>query len=148
MLMKQCTKCEEYKNEIDFAWKNKAKNKLNSWCKSCQSDYAQEHYKLNTQYYRDKAKISNEAQIAKNKAYMNAKKNVPCTDCGNHYPLYVMDFDHLNSKEFNISHGLTLGHERLKREIDKCEVVCSNCHRIRTHERRNNAGVVELGIHN
>lgn len=66
------------------------------------------------------------------------KNNVPCADCGEKYPYYVMDFDHLpeNGKEFNIamfSKHKTL--EDVKIEIAKCEVVCSNCHRARTWQR-------------
>jgi hypothetical protein len=53
------------------------------------------------------------------------------------YPPYVMDFDHLDGKEFTISSsGADYSHAKLVAEIAKCEVVCSNCHRQRTHERR------------
>lgn len=65
-------------------------------------------------------------------------KDVPCADCGVKYPPYVMDFDHVSGdKEFNIgskSHGRSV--EKVLEEISKCEIVCANCHRIRTHERR------------
>lgn len=70
--------------------------------------------------------------------YVKAKqdaKNVPCTDCGIKYPSYVMDFDHVRGeKQFNIgSYPLTT--IPLAKEIEKCDVVCSNCHRERTHKR-------------
>jgi hypothetical protein len=50
-----------------------------------------------------------------------------------------MDFDHLDgdTKDFNIASFKVLGlswHSVLL-EIDKCELVCSNCHRIRTRDR-------------
>lgn len=64
-------------------------------------------------------------------------KDVPCTDCGVRYPYYVMDFDHLGDKEHDI--GRMVGEARkmsdVVAEIAKCEVVCSNCHRARTHAR-------------
>lgn len=69
-------------------------------------------------------------------------KNHPCKDCGVSYPYYVMDFDHLNGEEklFNISKIGNFkgkdGKKKLIAEIQKCEVVCSNCHRERTHERK------------
>ena len=66
-------------------------------------------------------------------------KDVPCTDCGIRYPYYIMDFDHLYDKRFNIgSDGVKFSREDLYIEIAKCEVVCSNCHRTRTWQRKTN----------
>lgn len=67
-----------------------------------------------------------------------ALKDKPCTDCGQRFPHYVMDFDHARgTKEFSISNkGRDLSLEALTREISKCDLVCANCHRIRTHNRR------------
>lgn len=66
------------------------------------------------------------------------KQNTPCADCGVNYPYWVMDFDHRPTEEklFNISvgsRGLSL--EKVQLEIDKCDIVCANCHRDRTHAR-------------
>jgi DNA-binding NarL/FixJ family response regulator len=59
-----------------------------------------------------------------------------CTDCGetNHI---VLDFDHLHNKKYNISRMIHDGFswKAIAKEIEKCEVVCANCHRIRTHIR-------------
>ncbi len=61
-----------------------------------------------------------------------------CIDCGyNGYP-EVLDFDHVRgTKEFSIG---SLVHSRTKedtlREITKCDIVCANCHRLRTVKRR------------
>lgn len=71
----------------------------------------------------------------KTTAFIRAAKDVPCKDCGNRYPHYVMDFDHVRGlKDMSVAAGLARGWsiERLQREIDKCEVVCANCHRIRS----------------
>lgn len=64
-------------------------------------------------------------------------KDVPCADCGLKYPPYVMDFDHVRGvKSFNISaKGRVCSMEKLMEEVSKCEIVCSNCHRIRTAKR-------------
>src|SRR5712692_934984 len=67
--------------------------------------------------------------------FIHQAKNVPCLDCGKRYPLYVMDFDHRDryQKKFNISQGpVNFTLEEIKHEVDKCDVVCCNCHRIRT----------------
>lgn len=66
------------------------------------------------------------------------KEAVGCVDCGIKYPYYVLDFDHLtnDNKVDNIAKMVTyLPVEEILREIDKCEVVCANCHRERTFKR-------------
>lgn len=74
-----------------------------------------------------------------NLAIIHAAKSVPCADCGVGYPVYVMQFDHLDpaAKEFNIGViGPTASRSRLIAEIAKCDVVCANCHAERTYQRR------------
>ena len=67
------------------------------------------------------------------------KKLSGCVDCGitNHI---VLDFDHLRDKKYNISRMIHDGFSwaAIKKEISKCEVVCANCHRVRTHNRLTN----------
>lgn len=62
-----------------------------------------------------------------------------CVVCGYNEHYIALDFDHLpgHDKVNNIAVLCARGNtwETIKREIDKCEVVCSNCHRIRTWER-------------
>jgi len=59
-------------------------------------------------------------------------------DCGIIYPYYVMDFDHVRGrKNANVMELVsTLSKKRIDQEIAKCEIVCSNCHRYRTHSRK------------
>lgn len=60
----------------------------------------------------------------------------PCADCGIQYASHVMQFDHLGDKEFSIGQrGRNLSRRRLLAEIQKCEVVCANCHAERTYQR-------------
>lgn len=71
------------------------------------------------------------------KLIQEIKQNSICTDCKEDYPYWMMDFDHLGNKSFDISksHDYTQDIEMIKLEIEKCEVVCANCHRNRTHMR-------------
>jgi transposase len=66
------------------------------------------------------------------------KSSKSCADCKENYPYWILEFDHLGNKEFNISqHRIhTISLDRVKEEIQKCEVVCSNCHKNRTFNRR------------
>jgi hypothetical protein len=69
----------------------------------------------------------------------NIKMQHPCMDCIIHYPYYVMQFDHVKgTKVQDISNMITSNRsmDTLKRELAKCELVCANCHAVRTHERR------------
>lgn len=86
---------------------------------------------------------SEKVSIAKQKAYLaryirDIKEKSPCLDCGKFYPYYVMDFDHVRGqKHKNVMELIpSLSKKKIDEEIAKCEVVCSNCHRIRTHMRK------------
>lgn len=74
----------------------------------------------------------------RNKEYVNTVKSAPCTDCKNQYHPFVMDFDHTgDNKEHIISKMVAtpFSLDKIKAEIAKCELVCSNCHRMRTLKR-------------
>jgi hypothetical protein len=63
---------------------------------------------------------------------IEAAKSVPCMDCGIQYPFYVMDFDHRDPSEKTINVGTARSKSKTIEEIEKCDVVCANCHRERT----------------
>lgn len=77
-------------------------------------------------------------RVQRNRDYINAIKSAPCTDCGQTYPPYVMDLDHVRpGKQWNVSELVARGKglALLVAEASLCEVVCANCHRVRTHQR-------------
>ena len=96
-------------------------------------------------YLRNKEEYSRRNMEKRNllKSIADKAKDTPCTDCGVRYPSYVMDFDHVNGDKIgHVAHIVSHGSERkLLEEIAKCEVVCSNCHRERTHARKVAIGV-------
>lgn len=65
------------------------------------------------------------------------KESNPCTDCGEKYHYSQMDFDHLGDKKTNIARLVNseASIKTIKIELNKCELVCSNCHRLRTWQR-------------
>ncbi len=64
-------------------------------------------------------------------------KSVPCTDCGNTFPVYCMEFDHTRGEKVcNVPKLWHCSEAVFLAEVEKCDVVCSNCHRIRTHTRK------------
>src|SRR5690349_6088749 len=61
------------------------------------------------------------------------KKTLSCVRCGFSHPA-ALDFHHRNTqqKEFSLAHAAQrgMGWERIMDEIEKCDVLCANCHRI------------------
>ena len=69
------------------------------------------------------------------KARLDAIQDVPCADCAKRFDPVCMDFDHRDpsQKSFNIGQSRRLRWPLVLAEIAKCDIVCANCHRIRTH---------------
>ncbi len=69
---------------------------------------------------------------------LSLKRGRPCPDCGGTFPPQVMQWDHLPGapKLGDISTGLrSRSRDEILEEIAKCELVCTNCHAIRTFQR-------------
>ncbi|MEJ7750896.1 MAG: hypothetical protein WKF32_05555 [Thermoleophilaceae bacterium] len=130
-------RCGEDKPLNDLAWRRKGRNERDSHCRPCRSAYGKEHYAANRQRYIDQARIVKTRLRLKRTAYLlEYFKTHPCVVCGEDDPV-VLEFDHLRDKTFAIGHKLVdYGWENILREIDRCEVVCANCHRRRTAVRR------------
>ena len=65
------------------------------------------------------------------------KAGKPCHDCGETYHQEVMEFDHVRGeKRWDVSQNMWRSLEEVEAEIAKCELVCANCHRLRTVARR------------
>src|SRR5205807_1562968 len=98
-----------------------------------QREACRRYYEKNRHVYREK----NRRMRQRLQQMIRQAKSVPCMDCGVSYPYYVMDFDHRGEKEGLVSVMInTLSPTRIRAEMAKCDVVCSNCHRIRTYGGR------------
>ena len=86
---------------------------------------------------RNESVVNLTTQIARgHKAILVEYKGGCCKDCGGVFPLCCYDFDHLRDKVFALGTSLGRKIEILKSEADKCDLVCANCHRIRTQKRQ------------
>jgi hypothetical protein len=64
-------------------------------------------------------------------------KNAPCMDCHGWFEPCQMDFDHVDgTKISDLSHMKSRSLKIVLEEIEKCDLVCANCHRLRTEKRR------------
>jgi hypothetical protein len=132
-----CLKCGP-KPVSEFGINNTRKDGLQVWCRSCKRTYNTTHYESNKDKYAEQSATYYKSL----KGSINQlKESTPCKDCGKFYPHYVMDFDHIEGeKVFNLSKAHAYSKEEIELELAKCEIVCSNCHRERTHKR--NTGFV------
>jgi hypothetical protein len=135
---------------IDYRYTNGGK------CCACIADYgknrymgsrveriesAKLYYKDNRQAVLERIRKGTKARLNKHHDLVAEAKNKPCMDCGSRYPACVMDFDHRQGEDKYSSISKLVGNwmcseKQLLEEIDKCDLVCANCHRIRTFDRR------------
>lgn len=125
-MIKYCTRC---KADKEFSPTGKM-------CRDCNKTYQKAHYQANKEVYYEKGKRQKaKEKLIKQKWLTEYFKDHPCVDCGE-TDILVLEFDHLGDKEYSISKLLQEGTmDNLKKEIDKCEVVCANCHKRRTYTR-------------
>jgi hypothetical protein len=129
----------DFKAVSDFAWRGRARGQRDNMCRPCRSAYHREHYLANKQRYVDQARTRKQALRRERTTYLLGYFALhPCTDCGEDDPV-VLEFDHLgaDTKCFDIGQALSYRKwQSILDEIEKCEVVCANCHRRRTARRR------------
>jgi hypothetical protein len=79
------------------------------------------------------------ARRASHRELLRELRERACADCGQCFPHYVMQFDHRDPATKNDVVTRMVGRagkDRILAEAAKCDVVCSNCHRMRTYLRR------------
>lgn len=110
------------------------------------SQWAKDHPERCKAFYRKYEKtakgIETRARIRakrllSRRLFIQAAKNKPCFDCKGLFNSWQLDFDHREptKKSFTIGANTGLALVRLQTEINKCDVVCANCHRNRTHRK-------------
>ena len=104
------------------------KDGLQSMCKECRKSYHRTHYLNNIDKYKLKTKTRRETILD---WFIENKRKLICEKCGeNRY--WVLDFHHTDSqnKDMDISKMIRgYGKEKIITEMNKCIVLCSNCHR-------------------
>lgn len=93
------------------------------------------HYYANKEQYQERNRKAKEEKAAYIREYKTSRG---CMDCGGKFPSFVLELDHLDSSQklYTPATLANLGSwNKLHAELAKCEVVCANCHRIRTAKR-------------
>ncbi len=131
--MKKCKECQTDKPLSEYyVYRHGDRITYYARCKICHAARLRAN---TTREQKRKHRTDHRARI---KAWVDDQKRIPCADCKKSFPPYVMDFDHVRgTKVKNIAHMVARATKKeLEAEIAKCEVVCSNCHRERTHQRK------------
>lgn len=126
--MKQCSKCKQTLDFSSFATNNTKKDGKQSQCKLCNIAQQKLYYKARADYYKEKSKIRKIKVVKEFKEY---KKTLKCAKCNESEPC-CLDFHHTDKdlKVSEISLLVNSGNTgQLKAELEKCIVLCANCHR-------------------
>lgn len=111
-----------------------------TYCRDCRNTY-------DRQYYAERGRAARLARqrgaLDAAREWMNAiKADVPCTDCGGLFPVFVMHWDHLPGFQKVGEISTMLAHRSratILEELQKCQLVCANCHVMRTVDRATGA---------
>ena len=138
---KKCKYCDEVYKISDFSWKIKNKGVRSNKCKPCTNEYSKAHYKLYKHDYIERSRKNTKKyrEEGRNLIY-EFKLGNPCTSCGETNPI-VLEFHHLDpkTKRNDVSNMATHGYsvESIEKEIEKCIILCANCHRKKTAKQQN-----------
>lgn len=132
--MKRCPRCGKTKPISEFHKNKRRRDGLQTYCKPCRAVIDHDRYERK----RGEPRPRRAWERGRTEWLLSLKRERPCTDCGRIYPPQVMQWDHLPGapKLGDISTAFRkVSREQLLAEIAKCELVCANCHAMRTFER-------------
>lgn len=129
--MKHCPRCNRDLDESSFAKNQMKRDGLQGYCRECKKGIHHDYYGAHKEQWQQRSARQRESL----REVVAKAKNRPCMDCDQTFPPYVMDFDHRGDKDGNVADMVqrSVSVQRLTTEIAKCDVVCANCHRIRTY---------------
>ena len=131
METKTCCRCKEEKPVSEFHRKG---NGYQWICKKCRKEYHRQHYLTNKERYIKKAREYRDSLREE------IKQDLECILCGESESC-CLEFHHNDptQKEISVARLFTYANRaRILAEIEKCTVLCSNCH------KKYHAGVVQL----
>lgn len=134
--MRTCSRCGKSKDEADF--NRISRGRSDAYCRSCRSAYFKSYRQKNKSRENDRVRSNKKRILGESTSMIDQMKTYPCSDCGLSFHGCAMDFDHTEDNKVSgisaMRRGLSPAAAILS-EIDKCELVCACCHRIRTWNR-------------
>lgn len=132
METKICTKCKKELSIEDFHWRNKAKGIKRSECKFCHNSYMANRNSKNRMIVQD------------------LKSQGQCCKCGESR-FYLLDYHHLDSNTKTNTIARLMVHSSLDntlKEIQKCVLLCANCHREFHYFEKENGMTIDEYLNN
>ena len=131
METKTCSTCNEEKGIEHFTKGRK--------CKTCHNKWHNNYYHTkNKQKHIAAIKVQNKNNKMANRAkFLKYMEGKCCAHCGED-DIVVLEFDHIdpstkkNSVANLLGQGSYTAWKTIKEEIDKCQILCANCHRRKT----------------
>lgn len=134
--LKKCKKCGKEKPIEQFSRNRRRRDGRQDYCKACIKIRDAKNYASGKEKY---AKWSKDRRMRVRKKVFEYLLSHPCVECGE-TDIIVLEFDHRTqaTKRFDVM-SATHGHswKTVLAEIQKCDVVCANCHKRRTAKMLN-----------
>jgi hypothetical protein len=130
--MKVCKKCNIEKELSEFSKRTKCNDGYNIYCKECDYTWNRKSY-YKTSKSRNKYLIDRRRRLAQERNELIRSMGLKCNVCGFDHPA-SLDFHHRDPKDkfkdISVLKWSGCSDETFIKEIEKCDVLCSNCHRI------------------
>jgi hypothetical protein len=141
MAKKNCNHGGKYKDEEEFNWKFKVLGVRHKTCRDCMHGFNKKYFEgsakeRHLKQVRERKEVARD--VAREYAYQYLS-NHHCIQCGEG-DVRVLEFHHRdrNEKDMDVGYMISAGYsvQRIQAEINKCDVLCANCHRKITVEER------------
>jgi len=137
---KKCSICQQEFKLTDFNKNKGTPSGYNRVCRNCSNKRSKQYYDENPdKHKKNVAKRNKKVRIEFSTKVLRYLKTNPCIDCGE-TRFATLQFDHRDDvfKFDNVSTmiGRQSNWNKIKKEIDKCDVRCANCHSIRTSKQQ------------
>ena len=136
-----CFDCHKEKPIEEFVRKLKNEGKRSFRCTDCTRKQNRKYYREHKKE-RQKVNTRNNARRIKKLLthFLEYLSTHPCVDCGS-TDVRVLECDHVGKKKKNVGMMMRSWEnyvwDEILEELTQCEIVCANCHRIRTYTRCN-----------
>jgi hypothetical protein len=135
---KRCSTCKQNKNIEEFSWRFKALGIRQGTCRDCRKIQVKKWYVEHKQEHLKNVHARKKRYRQEMRQYVwDYLLSHPCIECGESDPV-VLEFHHKYGKDKAISVMVAGGYPvaTIQAEIDKCDVLCANCHRRKTMKQR------------
>lgn len=132
--MQTCKICLQLKDSCEFA--RKGLSRFRSDCRDCYNQKRRNAYEQNSKIKNGYKSRNEQRRWDFHRQITNYLLQHPCVDCGE-TNILTLEFDHVELKNHTIGQMVKKTWEVIWNEIEKCQVRCASCHRIKTHERSN-----------